>query len=378
MKKFKALTFLALGHFANDLYPGLLSPLIPVFMSRYGWSFTQAGILVTVLQTSCNISQPVMGVINDHRPMKSMIWWGLIIAAIPFAFVLEISRLDLMILAMVVSGIGVGMFHPVAAVAAGRVADERRKGFSMALFSAGGLFSFMFAPLIAVLIVEILGDAYMPFVVLPAFIVAIMFMFNSSITVSEGHGYSVGEWIRSMATSGRELFILWLVSSFRAIVHVLIGSFLPTLAMARGASYARGALFLSLTLLASLVGMIVGGHLSDHHGRKKVMALSLLLATPLLYGFLYTSGPISIIMLVAGMGMLSSTIPVNIILAQSANPKLAGMASSLVMGLSFGMGALAATPFGMLADRIGIETAMNVPLILPLFGGLAVAFLKYD
>jgi len=377
MKKMKLIFFLSLGHFANDFYPGLLSPLLPVFMNRYGWSFTEAGILVTVLQTACNVSQPVVGIINDHRPMKSLLWWGLIISALPFAFVLNISRFDLMMLAMVVSGIGVGMFHPVAAVAAGNPANDRRRGFSMALFSAGGMVSFMVAPLAAVLIIEVLGDVFMPLIIMPALVVALLFILQRNITFQEGHGYSLAEWFISIARSGRELFLLWLISTFRAIVHVLLGSFLPALAMARGASYTRGAFFLSITLFASMVGMIIGGHLSDVYGSKKIMASTMFAATPLLYGFMFTSGPISIILLVLGMGMLSSTIPANIILAQCANPKLPGMASSLVMGLSFGVGAIAATPFGMLADRIGIETAMNVPLILPLFGCLAVAFLRY-
>ena len=376
MKKSKSIIFLFLGHFACDLYPGLLPPLLPIFSDRYGWSFTEAGILITVLQASCNISQPIIGIIYDHKPMKSLIWSGLIIAGLPFCFVMNINRFDIMIIAMVISGIGVGMFHPAAAVAAGRIANENRKGISMALFSSGGHVSFMIAPLVAVLIVEDLGDAYMPLVITPALIMALYFIFNRSFVVHEGHGFSLGEWFSSLFESGRELFILWIVSSFRAVVFVLLGSFLPMLAMARGASYAKAAYFLSITLFASMAGMFIGGHLSDIHGHRKIMTITLLVSTPLLYGFLYTSGIVSIIFLIMGMGTLSSTIPVNIILAQRANPKLAGVASSLVMGLSFAVGAFAATPFGVLADHIGIETAMKFPLILPVFGGITVLFLK--
>ncbi|MFC1608257.1 MFS transporter, partial [Candidatus Latescibacterota bacterium] len=87
---------------------------------------------------------------------------------------------------------------------------------------------------------------------------------------------------------------------------------------------------------------------------------------------------ISTVLLLLGILALSSTIPVNIIMAQQAVPKLAGMASSLVMGVSFMVGGLAAPPFGALADRIGIEGAMNVIFIFPVIGGLAVFLLRSE
>ena len=150
------------------------------------------------------------------------------------------------------------------------------------------------------------------------------------------------------------------------------------LLMARGISYAKSAYLLTTMLFVSMIGLYIGGHLSDIYGRKKMMAITLFCSSPLLYGFLNTSGTLSIVLLLIGSASLASTIPVNIILAQRVDPKLAGMASSLVMGMSFAMGGLSATPFGALADRVGIETAMNVPLILPLFGGITVFFLKKD
>jgi FSR family fosmidomycin resistance protein-like MFS transporter len=150
------------------------------------------------------------------------------------------------------------------------------------------------------------------------------------------------------------------------------------LTIARGATYAQSAYVLSAMLLAGMVGLFIGGHLSDKYGRRKIMAISMLTAFPLLYAFLYSRGALSMVLLLLGMLALSSTIPVNIILAQKAAPKLAGMASSLVMGVSFMMGGLAAPPFGALADKIGIEPAMNVLFIFPVLGGITVFSLRKE
>ena len=372
------LLFLSLGHMTSDLYPGMLSPLLPLLLPRYGLSMAKAGVLVMVLQVFCNFSQPVAGIINDHIPMKVFLWLGIIISAIPFCFILQFQRLDMMMIALAVSGIGVGMFHPVGAVAASLTSSGNRSGISMAAFSSGGTVGFMIAPLIIVGIVEILGEQFMPLVLLPALFTTAYFMFNRTIVVSSNYDLSLKEWFSALLVSKRELFIVWLVSVFRAVVQVLISSFLPLLAIARGLSYAKSAYFLSASLLAGMCGMFVGGYLSDMHGRRKILAITQLAASPLLYVFLFTEGMVSTLFLLLGMAFLSASIPINIILAQRAAPKNTGVASSMVMGLSFGIGALAAPPFGILADHIGIEAAMKVISIIPVLGGISVFLLRKE
>ncbi|MFC1692142.1 MFS transporter [Candidatus Latescibacterota bacterium] len=376
--RIKKLSFFFLAHMTSDLYPGMLSPLLPLLLPRYGLSMAMAGFLVMILQMFCNLPQPVVGILNDHRPTKLYLWAGIIVSAVPFCFMFQYGKIELMIVALAVSGIGVGMFHPVAAVAAGQLSKENRRGISMAIFSAGGTFGFTIAPLVMVVIVEILGEKFMPLVVLPALVMGIYFILDRGIVISEHHHLSFRERFAALKESKRELLILWLISSFRAVVHMLVGSFLPLLYMARGASYATSAYFLSGSLFASMIGMFAGGHLSDVHGCRKIIAITLFVTTPLLYLFLVTTGALSAIMLLLGMAVLSSTIPVNIVLAQRTAPGHPAIASSLVMGLSFAMGALAAWPFGALADRMGIENAMYLIIIIPALAGFLVFFLKKE
>jgi len=376
--RLRRLLLLFFGHMTSDMYPGMLSPLLPLILERYGLSMATAGVLIMVLQGFCNLSQPFVGFLNDHHPMKSFLWLGLLVSAIPFCFILKFGRIDYMVVALAVSGLGVGMYHPVAVVAAGLIAREKHSGVTMALFSSGGSFGFMIAPLVVVLVVEVLGEQYMPIVLLPALAMTFFFTMERGFVVNDSHHLTIREWFSALSESRRELFILWMVASFRAIVSLNVGSFLPILAMARGASYVASAYFLTGTLFAAMIGMFVGGHLSDVHGRRKVMAITLLVSSPLLYIFLYTSGIFSIAALMLGMGALASTIPVNIYLAQRVAPRHAAVASSFVMGLPFAMAALVAPPFGALADRIGIEAAMNVMFFIPALGGIAVFFLRHE
>jgi FSR family fosmidomycin resistance protein-like MFS transporter len=264
----------------------------------------------------------------------------------------------------------------VAAVAVGLGADQRHKGLVLGVFAAGGSIGFMLAPLAVVLILYTLGAQYMPVIILPAIVLAIYFMMDREIVVSESHGLTLKQWFKVLLRGGRQLMIIWLIATCRQIVFILLNSFLPVLTMSRGVSYTKSSFYLAGTFLMGMAAMMVGGHLSDRLGRKRMIAATLFLATPLLYLFLLTSGTLSVVCLLLGSAMLVSATPVNIVLGQEAAPQHMGTASALIIGGAPAIAAMAALPFGILAEQTGIQTAAAIIFILPLLGGLMVFFLK--
>ncbi len=374
----KKLSFLAFGHFASDFYPGLLAPILPLLTYRFGWSLAQTGVLVMVMNIFMNALQPVIGLLNDRYPLRSFLWLGPVLSAIPFALIFYLDSFPAILAALSLAGVGVAMYHPVGAVAAGYGVDENRRVVSMAFFSSGGSIGVTTAPLVMILITKVTGESFMPLVILPAALMIVYFTRDRNIVVSEHQGHTIAEMFDSMRGNVRELIILWSISGFRAMVYGIVGNFLALLMIARGYSYSASAYFLSAALLAGMLGMFLGGHLADKHGKRKIMAITMLLSTPLFFGFSFTSGPVSLVLLLLAMVSLTATLPVNIVLAQRMVPRLPGMASSLVMGLAFVFGAFAAPPFGALADRIGIESAMQVIFLVPVLGGLSVFLLRRE
>jgi MFS family permease len=133
---------------------------------------------------------------------------------------------------------------------------------------------------------------------------------------------------------------------------------------------ARIHLFVFLSAVA--VGTILGGHIGDRIGRKRVIWVSILGVAPftliLPYANLAWTGPLAFII---GL-ILASAFPAILVFAQELLPGKVGMVAGLFFGLAFGMGGIGAAVLGKSADVQGIEFVYRVCAFLPLFGLLAV------
>jgi len=119
-------------------------------------------------------------------------------------------------------------------------------------------------------------------------------------------------------------------------------------------------------------GTLLGGHLGDRIGRKRVIWVSILGVAPftliLPYVSLAWTGPLTFII---GL-ILASAFPAILVFAQELLPGKVGMVAGLFFGLAFGMAGIGAAVLGKLADLQGIEFVYRVCAFLPLFGLLTV------
>jgi len=105
-----------------------------------------------------------------------------------------------------------------------------------------------------------------------------------------------------------------------------------------GGSRLYASYLLSAFLLAGVVGTLVGGILSDRFGRKTVIIGSMILVLPLLSLFQYTSGLVTLgLVVVTGFTFIAS-FSTTTVLAQEIMPGYEASAASLTIGFSIGMG----------------------------------------
>jgi FSR family fosmidomycin resistance protein-like MFS transporter len=135
--------------------------------------------------------------------------------------------------------------------------------------------------------------------------------------------------------------------------------------------------YLSVFLTAGTAGGLAGGLIAERYGYKRFVLTSLGLPSAFLYLFFFTPGSWSLIFFaVAGMTLISSN-AVTMAIGQSFMPRNVGMASGLILGLSNGIGGIAATLLGWVADHWGIPFTLQIIFVFPLFAFVTFLFIPY-
>ena len=178
--------------------------------------------------------------------------------------------------------------------------------------------------------------------------------------------------IETIRPNFRVLFLLFIIVVFRAGTSTIFVSFLRIFLKDWNLSeFANGGI-ISLYLAAGAIGGLIGGALSDRVSRKRIIIFSLCAATPFLWKVVHSTSadaPFFVYLFLAGFILTSST-PINIVMAQEMMPSNASTASSFMMGLGWGVGGLLSYPFGLLADAYGppdgVARAMAWLALMPL------------
>jgi FSR family fosmidomycin resistance protein-like MFS transporter len=165
---------------------------------------------------------------------------------------------------------------------------------------------------------------------------------------------------------------------FRTWFQISLWTYLPSWVESHGGSLKAGGQMLSAALIATGIGSLVGGTLSDRTGRWPLMVTSLGLLAPLVW-LLGTAPPTVRFLQVGAIGFLiGSTFPVAIVAAQETWPTGHGVASGLTMGLTWVGGGVGGLVTGWLADTYSLDIALTwlwLPAVLAAVCILAYPFL---
>ena len=365
--------FLFLGHMLGDGYASFYAPLLPILIDRLDLSLALAGLLGTVRTITNSLLQPTLGHLVDriHRPL--LVAFGPLLTVCAMSLIGRADSFPRLLVIMIVSGIGVAFFHPIAA---SLVTDgtERKRGLLMAFFSAGGTFGGAAAPLLIVPFVGALGITSTPWLLIPGLSILALFTFYLKRNLPQK--VSPSRRSLDLRSIPKRFYLLWTVIALRSVVAVAFSSFMAVLVTERGASAFIGGAAISVFLLTGAIGGFFAGNLSDRFGRRPVMLGTIALSTPFFLLLLY--GPPSLLLVTAALAglMIFSSTPVGVVAAHEILPGKIGLVSGLVMGLAWGVGGAMLTPIGLSSDLFGLLPVMTAVSILPLLIGLLLLFYR--
>lgn len=138
-----------------------------------------------------------------------------------------------------------------------------------------------------------------------------------------------------------------------------------------GVTVQQSQLYLFVFLFAVAAGTMIGGPVGDRIGRKYVIWLSILGASPFALALPYANLFWTIILsFIIGM-VIASAFSAILVYAQELLPGNVGMVSGLFFGFAFGMGGIGSAVLGQVADREGIAYVYHLCSFLPLIGIVA-------
>ena len=123
---------------------------------KFDLSYTMAAALVLAATISSSIVQPAFGLWSDARGALWLLPAGVAVAGVGMAAATVAPSYPLLVVAVLVSGLGVAAYHPEGSKFASYVSGARRAS-GMSFFSVGGNVGFALGPLVASFAIVTLG-----------------------------------------------------------------------------------------------------------------------------------------------------------------------------------------------------------------------------
>lgn len=367
-KSYLQVILLAMGHFFNDFYCNFLPILLPILIPKLGLSLTLSGALVMVMSLSANVLQPVFGYFMDKYNFNKIMPLIIPFGAVFICLTNWASNFIILAVLIGLSGLAVSTFHPMGAGLVSKVAPDGKISTCISIFVAGGSFGFALAPILLVYFMQMYSLDYLPILIIPAIILGIL-MYSSGLSKARFVNEQVAKNMHfnlAQILQNKPLMLLNISMGLRAWLFTALVTFLPLWAIEKGCDNTLSGWILTIYLCGSVIGGLIGGALNDKIGYKKVILWALIFTLiPTMY-FLFAQ-QINILMYIAlfvGGGLVMAANPGAIVWGQDLLPDNPGMASGMMLGLSFGLGGFGTMFTGSLAESYGLTMALALTAIL--------------
>ena len=367
-KSYLQVILLAMGHFFNDFYCNFLPILLPILIPKLGLSLTLSGALVMVMSLSANVLQPVFDYFMDKYNFNKIMPLIIPFGAVFICLTNWASNFIVLAVLIGLSGLAVSTFHPMGAGLVSKVAPDGKISTCISIFVAGGSFGFALAPIVLVYFMQMYSLDYLPILIIPAIILGVL-MYSSGLSKARFVNEQVAKNMHfnlAQILQNKPLMLLNISMGLRAWLFTALVTFLPLWAIEKGCDNTLSGWILTIYLCGSVIGGLIGGALNDKIGYKKVILWALIFTLiPTMY-FLFAQ-QIDILMYIAlfvGGGLVMAANPGAIVWGQDLLPDNPGMASGMMLGLSFGLGGFGTMLTGSLAESYGLTMALALTAIL--------------
>jgi FSR family fosmidomycin resistance protein-like MFS transporter len=349
----------------------------------FGLNDRGLGVLCLLLQLTTNFAQPIFGYLVDRFRWHNVIPLSLLVSTVFVCFVGFVPGLPLFALFVMLSGLGVALFHPRGAALAAEASGSRR-AFGMSVFGVGGTVGVIGASLLGPVLHNLglrfgLGPLQGFVVLLPVGLAGMLLLvrYNPGRPPGAAGGSAAGpeppifSLRRHLLPHLPRLAPLLAVTVLRSATVIAYANFIQVLQGRHGHSTLFQGVVLFSFMAGAAIGGLVGAHLSDRYGRRFMTVLTLLLSPPLLYYALFAP-PLGVLVLLFLAGaMLRGAESVNIAQVQDLLPHGMSTASAIAMGLTWGVAGFILPVVGQVSEwQNNLSLALATTCVLPIIAAV--------
>ncbi len=368
-----AIAALSLGHFVNDTYTSNIYPLLPLLALKLHLTELEVFSLVPTLAITAAVMQPVFGFIIERVSQRLFAIIGPAVTGCCISLIGVAPSYGILLALLFIGGMGAGTFHPQAVSLVARASGLKRR-VGVSLFTAAGTFGFALGPFIAASVIGT-GDISRTTYLMGGGVVAAIFVYcycpvGDHLGTDARPKAGLRGLLRALGAVRGPLFILYLISLSRAMVHMLVNNYVPFILSNEGYTIEAIGTILTAFLLAGAMGSLAGGTLSEKLGGHLLSVISGGAAALLLGLSFLSHGPLGILLMTLGSFALMTMMPVNIAWAQELVPRETSTVSALLMGLVWGIASVAVPAAGPLVTSWGFRPILVVASLLPFATGI--------
>jgi len=370
----KVFPILALCVFSATLGIGIISPLLPLYISSMGATGVGLGIIMASYHISNSVTVPIVGRQSDRRGRKVFLATGLLIYSITSVGYIFADNVVLLSVVRLFQGIAGAMVLPIAIAYLGDLSPEGEEGKWMGYANAAFFSGFGFGPFIGGVVTENFGQNPAFFILiglnLLAFFIAFFFLPEVSrrkTSEEEGPSLSFKEMTGNSMVKG-----LFSFRMAQALGRGGIGTFLPIYAAMIGISTSLIGMLLTVNILSVTLLSPVGGMIADRFNRRNITIISSILFAAVLAVIPYANGfvPLLLVLLVQGLTAAVSMPAATALVVEEG--RTYGMGSTMsVFFVAMGVG-IATGPIisGGIHDSMGINWVFYFGAVMGAVGSL--------
>jgi len=355
-EKLNVLIVAILGHFLDHFFILSFSVLIPVFKSIYSINYTKIGLTGNIIYFVFGLGAPISGFLIDRIGALKVIRIYAIGATFSLLFIFFAPGFHLVIVGFILLGIFASLFHPAGYSFVTLNIEE--PGTALGIMGVFGTLSVALTPVTISGLTALLGWRGAILVLAIAAGVYSIILIKFAV---EGKFSGKREKSSSSTEKGFLLIPLLFILTFGALNGFTYRGFvtyLPSFFTEKaGGALVKGGLYSTLVLLSGIVGQMIGGKLAESEKREIFYVAVTFFSFPFLLATYFASGSLVLYTTIGFSLMYFGFQPLsNRLIALYTSSEFRGRFYGITFFLNFGIGSLAVSVGGYLADRFGIQS----------------------